>query len=85
MKKLSEKEFIEKEKVLSDLEYNLVCDFLKLRKEHNLTQQKFADMSGTVRETIAKIETQVMSPQINTLIKLLIPLGYTLKIESIRK
>ena len=84
MKKESEKRFIEKEKVLADLEYNLVCDFLKLRKDHNLTQQAFADMSGTVRETIAKIETQVMSPQINTLIKILEPLGYTIKIAKIK-
>ena len=41
-------------------------------------------MSGTVRETIAKIETQVMSPQINTLIKILEPLGYTIKIAKIK-
>ena len=84
MKKESLEEFETREKILSELEYNLVCDFLKLRKDNGLTQQEFADMSGTVRETIAKIETQVMSPQINTLIKILEPLGYTIKIAKIK-
>ena len=83
MNKENIKNYETKEQKLAELEYNLICDFLKLRKDHNLTQQEFADMSDTVRETIAKIETQVISPQINTLIKILEPLGYTLKIAKI--
>lgn len=84
MKKVSKKNYIEKEKILADLEYNLICDFLRLRKDNGLTQQEFADMSGIVRETIAKIENQIISPQMNTLIKILEPLGYTIKIVKIK-
>ena len=77
------KEFIEKEKLLSELEYNLISDFITLRKDNNLTQMQLASQANIIRETIAKIENQIVSPQIKTLIKILEPLGYTLKIVKI--
>lgn len=80
MKKESRKNFEKKEKILSDLEYSLIMDFINLRKENHLTQQDMADASKTIRETIAKIENHIVSPQINTLIKILEPLGYTIRI-----
>ena len=76
---------MEKEKVLADLEYEFICDFIKLRKENNLSQQALGDMSGTIREKIAKIENQLNSPQLNSLIKILEPIGYTIKIVPIKK
>lgn len=74
-----------REKILSELEYNLIVDFIKLRKGKNLSQQQMGEASETIRETIAKIENQIISPQINTLIKILEPLGYTIKIVKIKK
>jgi len=56
-----------------ELEYNLICDFINLRKELGLSQQKMADDCGVVREMIAVIENQVKHPPINTLIKILEP------------
>lgn len=79
------KQYINKEELLTKLEYNLICDFIKLRKNNGLTQKELAEYSNTIRETIAKIENQIVSPQINTLIKILEPLGYTIKIEKIDK
>ena len=76
---------MEKEKVLQDLEYEFICDFIRIRKEHNLSQQALADMSGVVREKIAKIENHLNSPQLNSLIKVLEPIGYTIKIMPIKK
>ena len=49
-----------------DLEYNLICDFIKLCNELGLSQQKMADESGVVREMIAVIENRKKHPQINT-------------------
>ena len=69
---------------LIDLEYDLICDFIKLRKELGITQQQMAAESGVVREMIAVIENQKKHPQINTLLKILKPFGYTLKIEKIK-
>lgn len=46
------------EKNIVDLEHNLICDFIKLRNELRLSQQKMADESGVVREMIVVIENQ---------------------------
>ena len=73
------------EKMLMELEYNLICDFIKLRNELGLSQQKMSDESGVVREMIAVIENRKKHPQINTLIKILQPFGYTLSITKIKE
>ena len=75
---------IKDEKRLIELEYNLICDFIKLRNELGISQQKMADEAGVVREMIAVIENRKKHPQINTLIKILEPFGYTLSITKIK-
>ena len=84
MKKNNVLKYVEKEEILNELQYELICDFIKLRKDKHLTQQQMADNAHIIRETIAKIENRIVSPQINTLIRILEPLGYTLKIEKIK-
>jgi len=76
---------IEEDKRIMELEYNLICDFIKLRNELGLSQQKMADTVGVVREMIAVIENRKKHPQINTLIKILEPFGYTLSIIKIKE
>ena len=76
---------IKDEKRLIDLVYNLICDFIKLRNELGLSQQRMADEVGIVREMIAVIENRKKHPQINTLIKILEPFGYTLSITRIKE
>ena len=61
----------------------MICDFIKLRGELGLTQKEMGEASNTIREIIAVIETQKKHPQINTLIKILEPYGYTLSITKI--
>ena len=78
-------EYIKREKRLQELEYALIKDFINLRKSNKLTQQNLADQANVLRETVARIENVMTSPQVRTLIKLLEPLGYTLKIEKIDK
>ena len=73
------------EKRLMELEDLFVSEFVKLRHDNGLTQQKMADSANVIRETIARIENKITSPQVNTLIKILEPLGYTIKIEKINK
>ena len=73
------------DKKVVDLEYKLICDFISLRKEQGLSQQQMADITGVVREMIAVIETRKKHPQINTLIKILEPFGYTLSITKIKE
>ena len=76
---------IKEEKRIVDLEYNLICDFIKLRNELGLTQKEMGEASNTIREIIAVIETRKKHPQINTLIKILEPFGYTLSITKIKE
>ena len=73
------------EKIIMALEYNLICDFIKLRNELGISQQQMANESGVVREMIAVIENRKKHPQINTLIKILEPFGYTLSITKIKE
>ena len=68
-----------------NLEYSLICEFIMLRKELKISQQQMADESGVVREMIAVIENRKKHPQINTLIKILEPFGYTLSITKIKE
>lgn len=53
----------ERRKRIVDLEYNLICDFIKLRSELGLSQQKMADEAGVVREMIAVIENRKKHPK----------------------
>ena len=76
---------IEEDKRIIELEYNIICDFIKLRNELGLSQQKMADTAGVVREMIAVIENRKKHPQINTLLKILEPFGYTLAITKIKE
>lgn len=73
------------EKNTIELEYKFICEFIKLRNELGLSQQKMADECGIVREMIAVIENRKKHPQINTLIKILEPFGYTLSITKIKE
>ena len=74
---------IRNEKNIIELEYNLICDFIKLLNELGLSQQEMTDECGVVREMIVVIENQKKHTQINTLIKILEPFGYTLSIIKI--
>ena len=76
---------IKKESLLFDLEYNFVVQFIKLRKKLKLSQEALAAKSGILRVNVARIETQMVSPQLNTLIKILAPIGYTVKIVPIKE
>lgn len=78
------KKYAEKEKILSDLEYEIVTDYVRLRKTGHITQQELADQSKVIRQTISRIENFVTSPQLDTMLKLLESMGYTLKIVPIK-
>ncbi len=78
-------EYIEREKQIIDMEYRLISEFIRLRKAANLSQQDIANQSKVIRTTIARIENGMNSPQIKTMLQILEPLGYTLKIEKKEK
>lgn len=85
MEKENKKQYIDREKKLMELEYEIIQDFVKTRKNQKMTQAKLAQEANLLRETIARIENLMTSPKLNTLIKLLEPMGYTLKIVKLDK
>ena len=56
---MSIEEFKEKELYLSNLEYELIRDFIQKRKDKNLTQKELAEQSNVIRETIV-VRTQIL-------------------------
>ena len=79
------KSYIEKEKQISDMEYELITEFIRLRKDANLSQQDIANQSEVIRTTIARIERTMHSPQDKSMLQILKPIGYSLKIEKLEK
>lgn len=66
-----------------DLEVSLIGRLIEARETKGITQQKLADMSGMKQSAIARIEKLSATPKIDTMIRLLKPLGYKLDIVPI--
>lgn len=62
------------------LEKELIKSAIEIRKKSNLTQRELSEKSGIIQPSIARIERLARSPQASTLIRLLYPMGYTIKI-----
>lgn len=62
------------------LEKELMRTIVKLREEKGLTQAQLAELCNIKQPVIARMESSVHSPQIDSLLKILVPLGYTLAI-----
>lgn len=67
------------------LEMDIIEATIKARKESNLTQRELSKKSGVKQPVIARIEKHANSPQTNTLIKILYPMGYTLRVVPLEK
>ena len=63
-----------------ELEVEVIGKLVEAREEKGITQEKLAEMSGLKQSAIARLEKMSTKPQIDTLIKVLTPLGYKLTI-----
>lgn len=68
----------EKEEI--KLKVELVGKIIEVREENGLTQQALADICGIKQPVIARLESHKSDPQLNTILKILKPLGYKLAI-----
>ncbi len=82
---MKDEKSIKYENKITEMENNLIEEYLHLRKDAHLSQQDIANQSNIIRTTIARIECKMHSPHVKTLLQMLEPLGYTLKIEKIKK
>ena len=70
---------------LIEMEKELIKTMVGIREEKGLTQVGLAELCNVKQSTIARMETQTHSPQIDSLLRILVPLGYTLQIVPIGK
>lgn len=68
-----------------ELEKDLMRTIAHIREEKGLTQSQLAKMCHVKQPVIARMESSVHSPQIDSLLKILTPLGYTLQIVPLEK
>lgn len=64
----------------SDLRVALIGELIKARQEMGLSQKKLEELSGVKQPVIARMEKGQTSPQLDTILKVLAPLGKTLAI-----
>ena len=67
------------------LEMDIIEATIEARKKNKLTQRDLSKKSGVQQPVIARMEKCINSPQISTLIKLLYPMGYTLRVVPLEQ
>ncbi|MFI3237796.1 MAG: helix-turn-helix transcriptional regulator [Lachnospiraceae bacterium] len=68
------------EKAQIEFEAALIGKLIEAREIKGLSQRDLAKISGVKQPAIARLESMKSTPQIDTLFKILSPLGYTLSI-----
>jgi DNA-binding XRE family transcriptional regulator len=59
---------------------DIISQIILKRNELGISQRELEELSGIKQEAICRIETMKNIPQINTLLKIMIPLGLTLSV-----
>jgi DNA-binding XRE family transcriptional regulator len=67
----------------SNMRVALMGELIKARKERNITQQQLEKLSGVRQPVIARIENGTNTPKVDTVMRILAPLGMTLAVVPI--
>jgi len=63
----------------------IIDELKRARKEKGLSQRELAELSGVSQPVIARMESGTNSPQLDTVLKVLAPLGKTLYVGDLQK
>ena len=66
--------------VINNDEFDLICKYLKIRYESNLSQRELANRIGIAQSTIARMKKNMHSMSVGNFCKILSSLGYELDI-----
>ena len=77
--------FTPEEIAASNLRVALIGELIKARQEKGISQKKLEELSGVKQPIIARMEKGSTSPQIDTILKVLAPLGKTLAIVPLQQ
>ena len=75
----------EEDELAIQFEMQLMDATIEARKKANLTQKELGEKTGIKQSAIARLEKRRASPRTSTLLTLLYPLGYTLKVVPIEE
>ena len=75
--------FTPEEIAASDLRVALIGELIQARREKGISQKKLEELSGVKQPIIARMEKGSTSPQLDTVLKVLAPLGKTLAVVPI--
>ena len=64
----------------SNLRVAIIGELIKARQEKGISQKKLEELSGVKQPVIARMEKGSTSPQLDTILKVLAPLGKTLTV-----
>ncbi len=67
----------------SDLRVALIGELIQARQERGISQRKLEEMSGVKQPVIARMENGTTTPNLSTVLKVLAPLGKTLRIVDL--
>jgi predicted transcriptional regulator len=82
-KEFDKEHFTAEEIAESDMRVALITALVEARQEKGISQRQLEEMSGVKQPQIARMERGDANPQLDTLLKVLAPLGKTLKIVPI--
>ena len=68
------------EEDIINIEKALITAVVEAREQNGLTQKQLSELCGIKQPVIARLESAAHSPQINSMIRILKPLGYTLAV-----
>ncbi len=77
--------YSETEIVESNLRVAVISELIAARKEKGISQKKLEELSGVKQPVIARLELGKTSAQLDTILKILAPLGKTLVVAPIEK
>jgi len=81
-----EKELFTPEEIAaSDLRVAMMIEIAHARKERGISQKKLEELTGVKQPIIARMERGSTSPQLETILKVLAPLGKTLYIGDMKQ
>ena len=67
----------------SNLKVAIIGELIRARQEQGISQKRLEQMSGVKQPVIARMEKGETSPQLETVLKLLAPLGKTLVVAPL--
>ncbi len=71
-----------KKEIITDNEFDLICEYVKLRNNSNMSQRDIARKVGVAQSTIARMEKKLHSVSLGLFSKILSVLDCELKITK---